>query len=91
MAKTLTAEQHAMLHQYWPNDCRLCTHEDHIRRLKAENERLRVLLRLFAEAYPDEIEGHHFWKLEGAFVCGCTEPGDRTCPWCQARAALEKT
>ena len=45
MAKTLTDDQHALLHQYWPPpDCCLCNHEKRIEELVRENERLREAL-----------------------------------------------
>ena len=34
--KATTPQQHNMLHQYWPNNCCLCGHEETIRQLKEQ-------------------------------------------------------
>ena len=60
MPKALTADQHALLHQYWPPpDCCLCNHEKRVKELVRENERLRGALRevLSTHAAAKALEG----------------------------------
>ena len=43
-AKALTENQHLILHEYWPNNCCLCSKNDEIDALKQQIATLTALL-----------------------------------------------
>jgi len=54
-AKTTTPEQHKLLHQYWPNDCCLCTHEAKVKELEEKVKELEKRLSIRSIPFSERI------------------------------------
>jgi len=62
VAKTTLPGQHLLLHQTWPNDCCLCSHEAKLRVMEAKCAKLVEAAGLVLEAQTAE----RLWQLRDA-------------------------